>query len=85
MNFEPEIEAPEGWKSVRIETTKVEPDMVDDFRAEIKQAGMSFVEEKGVIVVQAGNDRFARECFERGLLSDLGVRGFRATWTKDGL
>jgi hypothetical protein len=83
MHFVPEITAPKDWKSVRIvPSSGLEPDVIEEFVAELRQTGLRVVEEAGAVLVERVEDVLAVASFVSGLVPDLETRGFRATWLK---
>lgn len=80
MYIPEEITAPEAWQSVRIETDGVDHDLVDDLIYEIRQTRLQVTQEGDTIIVHRSSDGMALRSFEDGVVPDLGVRGFRATW-----
>lgn len=80
MYIPEEIKVPEAWTSVRIETDGVDPDVVDDLLYEIRQTRLQVNQEGDAIVVHRSSDGMALRSFEDGVVPDLRVRGFRATW-----
>ncbi len=82
MHIAEEIIAPESWASVRIETAGAEPDLVDELLYEIRLTRLRLVQEESAVVVYRGGNELALRSFVEGIVPDLGVRGFRATWQK---
>lgn len=84
MYIPEEITAPEVWTSVRIETAGVEADVVEELLFDIKETQLRVVQEGTAIVVYKNDDEIGLNSFENGVVPDLRVRGFRATW-QEGL
>ena len=80
MLFDSEIQAPEGWEVVHIQTGAAPRDEVAELMAQIQDTGLKVSMEAGYIVVTKEGNSLAVRAFEDGVVPDLNTRGFRTTW-----